>query len=280
MTVAPDVSNRSLADLYSLAGRVALVTGGGRGIGAAVATRLAEAGAAVAIADIDESLATETAEKLAAGGATAVAVAMDVTSPESTRQAVAAVRSRLGEIDILVNNAGLLGVPSPYDQIADEDFDRTMAVNVRGVLNVSRVVGPLMVAASRPGVIINMASTATYRYPNPGTLTYTTSKQAVNAITKGLAVELGPAGIRVLDIAPVVVETPGLIALRERSREEAAKSGKTVELGNPAAFAHLPLGRTALPDDIARVVAFAASDAAILMTGSTLAVDAGSMVVR
>ena len=206
---------------------------------------------------------------------------MDVSSPQSTRDAVTAIRARLGEIDILVNNAGLLGVPSPYDEIADEDFDRTMAVNVRGVLNVSRVVGPLMAAAGRHGVIINMASTASYRYPNPGMLAYTTTKHAVNALTKGLAVELGPAGIRVLDIAPTLVETPGLIALRERRREKAAEeSGRSSELGNPAAFAHLPLGRTALADDIARVVAFAASDAAILMTGSTLAVDAGSMVVR
>lgn len=125
-----------------------------------------------------------------------------------------------------------------------------------------------------------MASTATYRYPNPGALVYATSKQAVNAITKGLAVELGPDGIRVLDIAPTAVETPGLADLREHSRAKAAEAGRTAEMGNPDAFRHLPLGRIAVPDDIARVVAFAASDAAILMTGSTLAVDAGSMVVR
>ncbi|MFD9665126.1 SDR family NAD(P)-dependent oxidoreductase [Rhodococcus sp. NPDC059968] len=278
--VARDVSSRSLADLYSLNGRVALVTGGGRGLGAAIAARLAEAGATIAIADIDMLLAQESAEKIAAGGAKAVAVHMDVTSPESTIDAVQSIRDQLGEIDILINNAGLLGVPSPYNEIKDEDFDRVLAVNVRGVLNVSRVVAPLMVAAGREGVIINIASTASYRVPNPGTIIYTTSKHAVNAITKGLAVELGPQGIRVLDIAPVMVETPGLLELRERSVQKARESGETVELGNPAAFADLPLGRNANEDDVARVVTFAASDAAILMTGCTLAVDAGSMVVR
>ena len=165
---APDVSSRSLQDLYSLADRVAIVTGGARGIGAAIASRLAEAGAAVAVADINIELAQQTAEKLAAGGARVVAVAIDVTDPASVNTAVATVRSELGEIAILINNAGLLGDSAPLTELDDELFDQVMRVNVKGPINCSRAVAPFMIGAGS-GVIVNIASTASYRVPNPGT---------------------------------------------------------------------------------------------------------------
>lgn len=274
--IAPDVSGRSLLDLLSLQGRVALVTGGARGIGEAIAARLAEAGAHVAIGDVRSDLGRETADRLAARTKTTF-VELDVTSRASVERAVAAVTDELGEIDILVNNAGLLGASAALADIDEEVFDRVLQVNVRGAVNCSRAVSSRMMAQGRPGVIVNIASTASYRVPNPGTLVYTTSKHALNAVTKVLSVELGPHGIRVLDIAPTMVETPGLAELRARS---AAASGGAARLGNPNAFADLPLGRSAVPDDVARVVAFVVSDAAALMTGSTIAVDAGSIVAR
>jgi NAD(P)-dependent dehydrogenase (short-subunit alcohol dehydrogenase family) len=204
-------------------------------------------------------------------------VELDVTSVESVERAVATVTAELGDIDILVNNAGLLGGPAAVADIDDALFDRVLEVNVRGAVNCARTVSTAMRTAGRPGVIVNIASTASFRVPNPGTLVYTTSKHALNAVTKVLAVELGPHGIRVLDIAPTMVETPGIAELRARS---AAAAGGTVKLGNADAFASLPLGRSAVPDDVARVVAFVVSDAAALMTGSTVAVDAGSIVAR
>lgn len=274
--IAPDHSSRRLDDLYSLTGRIALVTGAARGIGQSIAARLAEAGATVVIADINAALAAETAAELEAGGATATALALDVTDHLAVGIIVDQVHAAYDRIDILVNNAGLLGSSAPVTELDDDLFDRVMRVNVKGAINCSRAVAPVMIAA-QSGVIVNIASTASYRVPNPGTLTYTTSKHALNAVTKVLAVELGQHGIRVLDIAPTMVDTPGIAELRAAS---AANSETAPKLGDPSAFAGLPLGRNAVPDDVARVVAFAVSDAAALMTGCTLAVDAGSMAVR
>ena len=125
---------------------------------------------------------------------------------------------------------------------------------------------------------MNLASTASFRVPNPGTVVYTASKHAVNAITKTFALELGPHGIRVLDVAPVMVETPGIQELRAASAARAAAETGVVALGRADAFASLPLGRAAVPDDVARVVVFCVSDLATLMTGCTVAIDSGSLI--
>jgi NAD(P)-dependent dehydrogenase (short-subunit alcohol dehydrogenase family) len=280
MTPAPDVSGRSLEDLYRLDGRVALVTGGARGIGEAVARRLAEAGAPVVIGDFRIVHAEETAASIRAAGASATAVALDVTDEGSIRKGLDEAVARVGPIDILINNAGVMPPPAMLVDIDTDEWDRVFAVNVTGLVKVSREVARRMIDARNGGVIVNLASTASYRVSNPGTLTYTASKHAVNAVTKAMAVELGPHGIRVLDVAPTMVETPGIAELREAAAAQAAAAGRPATIGQTDAFASLPLGRNNVPDDVARVIVFMVSDLAVMLTGSTIAIDAGSMVVR
>jgi NAD(P)-dependent dehydrogenase (short-subunit alcohol dehydrogenase family) len=274
---APDVSARSITDLMSLERRVALVTGGAQGIGLAIAARLSEAGASVMLADRQRDLAEQSAAKLGAAGRTASAVALDVRSDASALEAVAATLERFGRIDILINNAGLMPPPSPLGEVDSDELASVMDVNVAGVVRMTRAVIPALVEQGS-GVIVNLASTASFRVPNPGTVVYTSSKHAVNAVTKASALELGPLGIRVLDVAPTMVDTPGIRKLRELSAERAAARGETVALGRPEAFAKLPLGRGNVPDDVARVVLFCVSDMAAMMTGCTVAIDGGSMI--
>jgi len=274
----PDVSARSLLDLFSLEGRTALVTGGARGIGEAIARRLLEAGATVALADLDLEATRATAASLAAAGGTIEPFALDVTDQASIDTCFAAVNASLGQVNILINNAGILSRPSSFIEVDPAVWAQTMAVNVTGVLNCSRVFARNLIESGDPGVIFNLASTASFRVPNPGTIVYTTSKHAVHAVTKTMALELGPHGIRVLDVAPAVVETPGLEELRAFSAARAAADPTAVRLGAKEALAALPLGRGNYPDDVARVVVFAVSDLAVMMTGSTLVVDAGSMI--
>jgi len=264
---APDVSSRSLADLISLAGRNALVTGGGKGIGASVARRLAEAGAGVMVADIDKVAA----EQVAGGiGGRAIGVELDVTDSAAVEAVVGRAVAELGGLDILVNNAGIFPI-FPVLALPDEEWDRVLRTNLYGAFYCAREAGRQMVG--RGGVIVNVASIQAFRAGSPGLAAYTSSKGALVSFTQALAVELGPMGIRVLAVAPTVVDTPGLQA--NMPIFEAAGVADVIE----TVSATLPLGRTAVPDDVARVVLFCASDLAALMTGDTLLVDAGHMTV-
>jgi NAD(P)-dependent dehydrogenase (short-subunit alcohol dehydrogenase family) len=278
---APDVSSRSLADLVSLAGRIALVTGGGKGIGAAVARRLAEAGAGVMVADIDKAAAEQVAGEIreaagSSGGrssgssAKAVGVELDVTDSAAVEAVVARAVAELGGLDILVNNAGIFPI-FPVLAMPDEEWDRVLRTNLYGAFYCAREAGRQMVG--KGGVIVNVASIQAFRAGAPGLAPYTSSKGALVSLTQALAVELGPMGIRVLAVAPTVVDTPGLQA--NMPIFQAAGVADVIE----TVSATLPLGRTAVPDDVARVVLFCASDLATLMTGDTLLVDAGHLSV-
>jgi NAD(P)-dependent dehydrogenase (short-subunit alcohol dehydrogenase family) len=273
---APDVSSKSLADLISLAGRNALVTGGGKGIGAAVARRLAEAGAGVMVADIDKAAAEQVAGEIgeAAGGrgsgGRAIGVELDVTDSAAVEAVVGRAVAELGGLDILVNNAGIFPI-FPVLAMPDEEWDRVLRTNLYGAFYCAREAGRQMVG--KGGVIVNIASIQAFRAGAPGLAPYTSSKGALVSFTQALAVELGPMGVRVLAVAPTVVDTPGLQA--NMPIFEAA--GVADVIGEVSA--KLPLGRTAVPDDVARVVLFCASDLAALMTGDTLLVDAGHMTV-
>jgi NAD(P)-dependent dehydrogenase (short-subunit alcohol dehydrogenase family) len=267
---APDVSSKSLADLISLAGRNALVTGGGKGIGAAVARRLAEAGAGVMVADIDKVAAEQVAGEIGEAGRRAIGVELDVTDSAAVEAVVARATSELGGLDILVNNAGIFPI-FPVLALPDEEWDRVLRTNLYGAFYCAREAGRQMVG--RGGVIVNIASIQAFRAGSPGLAPYTSSKGALVSFTQALAVELGPMGVRVLAVAPTVVDTPGLQA--NMPIFEAA--GVADVIGEVSA--KLPLGRTAVPDDVARVVLFCASDLAALMTGDTLLVDAGHMTV-
>ena len=258
---APDLSERPLGDLVSLSGRVAVVTGGARGIGLATARRLAEAGARVVVADLDLRGAEAAARELDGR-----AVEVDVRDAAALEHLADDAVSALGRLDVWVNNAGVYPTHEALD-MEPEDWDRVLDIDLRGVFLGARVAARRMVELDSGGVIVNVASTAAYRVAGRGIAHYAAAKHGVLGLTKSLAVELGPNGIRVLAVAPCVTATPGI----EDARRAMEAAGFAIErLGG-----ELPLGRIAVPDDIARVVLFCASDLAALMTGSTLLVDAG-----
>ena len=266
-----DVSDRSLEDLLSLEGRVAVVTGGAVGIGLAIARRLAEAGASVVIGDIQDTdapaaaLASET-------GVDVLGTHLDVADTSSIVACADLATDRLGRLDIWVNNAGIY--PSaPLLELTDDDWDRVLDVNLRGTFVGAREAAKRMVAGGHGGVIVNIASTAGYQAAGPGVAHYVSSKHGMLGLTKSLAVELGPLVIRALAVAPTLIETPGIEAGREAFR--AAGLGDILD-----SYADkLPLGRVGVSDDVARAVLFAVSDLAMFMSGSTLLVDGGDIAV-
>lgn len=260
-----DVSGSPLTELLALSGRVAVVTGGARGIGLACCTRLAEAGASVLVADVDEGAAIGAAARIGQG---AEAARVDVREAESVRALVDQAVSDLGGLDVWVNSAGIYPV-SPLLELSEEVWDGVLDVNLRGTFIGAREAARAMIASGKGGVVVNIASTAAYRADGPGVAHYVASKFGVRGLTQSLAGELGRHGIRVLAVAPTVTMTPGLEA--QRAPLEAA--GFALDELGP----RLPLGRVAVPDDVARVVVFCASDLSLLMTGSTLLVDAGEL---
>jgi NAD(P)-dependent dehydrogenase (short-subunit alcohol dehydrogenase family) len=195
---------------------------------------------------------------------------MDVTDTASVCAAADLACERLGGVDIWVNNAGIY--PNvPVLEMTDELWDKVFAVNVRGLFSGSREAARRMIAADRGGVIVNIVSTAGFKGVAPGVAAYVGSKHAVRGVTRQMALELAPHGIRVLGVAPTFCETEGnmealdaLAASSDRDIREEIKASVTSRLG-----------RVGVPDDIARAVLFCASDMSMFMTGSTLLVDAG-----
>ena len=257
-----DHTERTLIDLLSMAGRSAVVTGGGRGIGAATVRRLAEAGASVVAADLDVAAA----EKVAADApGNVIAAAVDVADSASLAQLAELAVSEFGRLDVWVNNAGIYPTTGPAIEATDEFIDRMLEVNVRGTFAGAREAARRM---TEGGVIVNVASTAGFRAA-PGISAYVASKHAVVGLTKNLAIELGPAGVRVVGVAPGVIDTPGvqeqLAPLKEAGLDVGARMTRTL------------LGRAGQPDDVARVITFLASDLAAWVTGDVVAVDAGAL---
>ena len=223
-----------------LAGKVVLVTGAGRGIGAAIAQQMEGAGASVHRGDLRGTN-----------------LALDVTERRSVRAAF----DRIGALDILVNNAGLL-CTGPIEETSGEEFDRLMAVNVTGIFNCVQAAIPAMKGRERPAVI-NIASVSAEKGGGAiGNVWYGATKAAVVAMTRGLARELGPNGIRVNAIAPAVLDTEMVHDLLTPERR--AKI-----------LARIPLGRLPSADEVARLALFLASDDAAFITGETIAVDGG-----
>lgn len=269
-TAFADVSATPVVDLLSLAGRQAVVTGGGQGLGKATAFRLAEAGANVLIGDINAERARAAAAEITERFSVhARGVAMDVTDSESVRVGASDAAEEFGGIDIWVNNAGIF--PSvPVLQTPDTTWDEVFAVNTRGVFNGSREAARHM-SGNNGGVIINIVSTAGFAGTAPGLSAYVGSKHAVRGMTKQMALEFAPLGIRVLGVAPTFVPTEGNMAA-------AAAQPRTESSGTMAVMTNSLIGRMGTPDDIARVVLFCASDLSTIMTGSTLLADAGQTI--
>jgi NAD(P)-dependent dehydrogenase (short-subunit alcohol dehydrogenase family) len=258
-----DVSDRSLVDLFSLKGRVAVVTGASRGLGAQIVRRLVEAGASVIAGDVD--LAGVSTLAATVGDGRVKAVALDVTDTASLAAAAESAVTEFGSLDIWVNNAGIFPTTGPVLDVSDDFVDRMLVVNTRGTFAGAREAARRMADG---GVIINMASTAGLK-ASLGISAYVASKHAVVGLTKALALEFGPHNIRVLGVAPTIIDTPGV----RNELEPLRASGLDVE----ARLSTNPLGRLGVPDDIARVVVFCCSDLSIYMTGSVVAVDAGSL---
>jgi NAD(P)-dependent dehydrogenase (short-subunit alcohol dehydrogenase family) len=266
-----DVSSKSIAELVSLAGRRAVVTGAAQGLGKAIARRLAEAGATVLVGDLKGDLARTTAEELSrVCGARVIATEMDVADAGSVAAAVELAESELGGVDIWVNNAGLF--PSiPLVEMPEEVWNQVMAVNLRGVFLGAREAARRMIAGGRGGVIVNVVSTAGFRGVAPGLAAYVASKHGVRGVTKQMALELAPHGVRVLGVAPTFCVTEGNLEMM------AANPNPNLGVDIPATL-DSRLGRVGVPDDIARVVLFCASDLSVFMTGSTLLADAGETI--
>lgn len=255
----------ALPDLISLDGKVALVTGAGRGIGRAIALRLAEAGAAVAVADLDADLALAVTDEIRAAGGTAEAAPADVSDEADVKSVVRACVDRMGGLDVLVNNAGIFPT-RPVLEMETADFDRVVSVNLRGVFLCTREAALVMVDRGG-GSIVNVTSIDALHPSMVGLAHYDASKHGVWGFTKNVALEFAPHGIRVNAVAPGGVLTEGV-------RDMGADTAEAI-----AAFsARIPMGRMGDPDDIARAVLFLASPLSAYMTGSQVVVDGGRLL--
>ena len=246
-----------------LQGKRAIVTGGASGFGEGIVRRFVADGARVVVADRDGDKAEAVARSL---GEAAVAVRADVTVAADVKAMVEAAESRFGGLDILVNNAGMGHLPQPLDEVDEALFDRILALNVKSIYLAAREVVPRF-KAQKSGVILNMASTAGVS-PRPRLAWYNASKGWVITATRSMAVELAPAGIRVVALNPVAGETPMLSTfMGEDTPEMRAKFLSTI-----------PIGRFSTPEDLGAAAAFLCSDDASLITGVALEVDGGRCI--
>ncbi|GHC81365.1 SDR family NAD(P)-dependent oxidoreductase [Streptomyces flavofungini] len=248
---------------YDLTDRTAFVTGAASGIGRATAVLLAEAGAAVHCADRDAQGLKETATRIKADGGTAFTYTLDVADKAQVEEAVAATAATTGRLDVLAAIAGIMH-SSPVLETRDEDLDRVLGVNFKGVLYTCQAAARAMIDAGTGGSIVTMASSAVDT-SHPGLLCYASAKAAVVQLTKTLATEVGAHGIRVNAVAPGWTRTP----MTHRHEEEA-------QAATEAALARRsPLGRVGEPEDVAHAVLHLASDASSFTTGQILRPNGG-----
>lgn len=242
--------------------QVALVTGASRGIGRAVAMELGRAGYAVCVNYLNsEDAARQAAEALRAGGSDAVAIRADVADGTAVAEMVRRTEKELGPVTLLVNNAGVAG-QAQFQDISDEMWDRYLAVNLGGARNTIRAVLPHMLSEKR-GAIVNISSIWGLRGASCE-VAYACTKAAIIALTRSLAMELAPSGIRVNCVAPGVIDTDMVQVLGQETLRDLAEQ--------------TPLGRLGRPEDIAHAVAFLASDKASFITGQVLGADGGFIV--
>jgi len=248
---------------YDLHGRVAAITGGGRGIGLACAEALAEAGAQLVLLERDEAAANEGTETLRSQGANVNWLCLDVTDSDAVAAAAITIERDIGAVDILVCSAGIAISGVAAEVVTDEQWRQVIDINLNGVFWSCRAFGRGMLARQR-GTIVNVGSMSGFIVNRPQQqASYNASKAAVHQLTKSLAVEWAGRGVRVNAVAPTYVDTP---MTRYGMRDEALKQ---------AWLDATPMGRIGQPDEVASIVLFLASDASSLMTGSVVLADAG-----
>jgi len=257
-------ANASSGDWLGLGGRIAVVTGAASGIGRATANSLSSVGAAVALLDINLDGAKAAAKAIAETGGRAIAVACDTTSEESIAAASKEVEAALGGADILVNNAGILR-PGGLDKLSLADWNKILAVNLTGYLLAAQAFGEGM-RQRRRGAMVHIASIAASE-PQPFSGAYSTAKAGVHMLSRQLAYEWGPEGVRSNVVSPGFVRTalsesyyavPGVLEARAKL---------------------VPIGRVATPDDLAQVITFLASDRAGYVNGTEVLVDGGANTI-
>lgn len=263
--------NTPLEELIKLGGKGAIVTGGARGIGFAIARRLAEAGATVCLADINAGEAEKASGELTSQGYNVLFLKCDVTDEADVRDMVAGAVTKLGSIDILVNNAGIYP-RKPLGEMTGDDFERVISVNLKGTFLCSRYAIPEMIKNQRGGSIINIASIEAVHPSSTGMSAYDASKGGVLMLTKSMARELGQHGIRVNAIAPGAIKTQGILSHTKISPDRS----QIKEL--KSFVSRMALGRMGDADDIARVALFLASDLSSYITGDLIVVDGGYLV--
>ena len=243
--------------------KIALVTGAGSGFGRGIASRFAEEGAKLVVADINEEAAKVVADEI---GDSAIAVVADVSKNSDVEAMIQQTVAQWGRLDILVNNAGTTHRNKPMTEVTEEEFDRIFAVNVKSVFLTARHGVPLMKEQGQ-GVILNVASTAGLR-PRPGLAWYNTSKGAMITATKAMAIELASFKIRVNAINPVAGETGMLhLFMGEDTPEKRAQFVSSI-----------PWGRLSQPQDMANAALFLCSDEADMVTGTCMEVDGGRCI--
>lgn len=241
-----------------LAGKVAVITGGARGIGHSTAVKFAAEGARVAVCDINPELMQQTLAEIGSKGGEAAGHSVDVTNKQQIAAMVKGVMSRWGRIDCVVNNAGIV-MDAQLKNMTDDQFDRVIDINLKGVYNCTRAVVDIMLA-QQSGVILTTSSIVGL-YGNFGQTNYAASKFAVIGMTKTWARELGRKGIRANAVCPGFVETPIIKQMPEQVLQDMAK--------------RVPCGRLGRPEEVANVFAFLASDEASYINGAVISVDGG-----
>lgn len=247
------------------AGKIAVITGAAQGIGRATAERFLAEGAKVVLADIDEARLAATAAEIGTADSV-LAVPTDVAEKAAIDALIAAAVARFGRIDILVNNAGICPVADFLD-FTEEQFDRTLAVNLRAAFFATQAAGRQMIAQGTGGVIVNMSSINS-GLANPSVAPYAISKGGMNQVTSTAALAFAPHGIRVCGVGPGTIAT------------DIIKGAFTERAGMNAILARTPLGRLGEPEEIAGVVAFLASDDASYITGETIYPDGGRRILN
>ena len=269
------MTRQSIAELFDLTGKAAIVTGGGSGIGRAVTVRLAEAGAAVMVTDIDIEAANTTVDRIRKSGGEAMAIRADAGSVADAETVARAAIDSFGRLDILVNNAGIFPHSSVLD-ITEELWDRVFNVNLKGVFFYSQSAVRHMISLGNGGNIVNISSMEGL-HPREDLAHYVTSKGALVTLTNALALELARHDIRVNAVAPGGIGTPGTVAQAE-ALMSMGKTDDDIKEMSKTFLSRLPLGRMGRPDDVAKVVLFLASPASAYMTGSLILADGGYLL--